>query len=125
MITVSEQLKSLPPATRPIVEAAVRAVRTAAPHAEEIPYQMRAPRSDRMMWKIVRYAVDGTNVVGIGTFTRHASLFFYRGRELDKGEGILQGSGKDTRFLTLRSPDDARSPAVKKLLRQAFALTAR
>jgi|SRR5690242_11067183 len=125
MITVSEQLQSLPPATRPIVEAAVQAVRAAAPHAEEIPYQMRAPRSDRMMWKIVRYAVGGTNVVGIGTFTRHASLFFYRGRELGKGDGILQGSGKDTRFLTLRSPEDARSPAVKKLLREAFALTAR
>jgi uncharacterized protein DUF1801 len=124
MITVSDQLESLPPATRGIVEAAVRAVRAAAPQAEEIPYQMRAPRSDRMMWKLVRYAVDGANVVGVGTFTHHASLFFYRGRELDQGDGILQGSGKDTRFVTLRSPDDARSPAVKELLREAFALAA-
>jgi hypothetical protein len=75
-----------------------------------------------MMWKIVRYAVEGENVVGVGTFSRHASIFFYRGRELDDGSGLLQGSGKDSRFITLRSSADAEQPIVKQLVRKAFKL---
>jgi hypothetical protein len=122
MITVSGQLKKVPVAVRPTVGAAIKAIREAAPDAEEIAYQMEAPRSERMMWKIVRFAVDGANVVGVGTFPRHATMFFYRGRELDEGDGMLQGTGKDTRFVTLRSPADAESAKVKKLLRKAFRL---
>ncbi len=108
---------------RPTVKAAIKAVRNVAPKATEIPYQMEAPRSERAMWKIARYAVDGENVVGVGTFPRHSTIFFYRGRELDDGSGLLQGTGKDTRFVTLRSPADVEKPAVKKLLRNAFQLT--
>ena len=52
----------------------------------------------------------------------HSTLFFYRGRELDDGTGLLQGSGKDTRFITLRAPADADLPAVRKLVRKAFKL---
>jgi Domain of unknown function (DU1801) len=123
MITVSAQLKKVPAAVRPTVAAAVKAVREAAPQAQEIPYQMEAPRSERMMWKIVRFAVDGENVVGVGTFPRHSTIFFYRGRELDAGEGLLQGAGKDTRFVTLRAPGDVARPEIKRLIRKAFALT--
>jgi hypothetical protein len=74
------------------------------------------------MWKIARYAIDGGNVVGIGTFPGHASLFFYRGRELDDGSGLLQGGGKEMRFITLRAPADAERPAVKRMVRRAFKL---
>ena len=122
MITVSEQLERVPAAVRPTVKAAIECIRRAAPDAEEIAYQMRAPRSERMMWKIARYRSGSANVVGVGTFARHSTMFFYRGRELDEGDGILEGSGKDTRFVTLRSASDARSPAVRKLLQKAFAL---
>ena len=123
MITVSAHLKKVPAAVRPTVEAAIKAVRDAAPQAEEIPYQMEAPRSERMMWKIVRFAVDGENVVGVGTFPRHSAMFFYRGRELAAEEGLLQGSGKDTRFVTLRSPADVARPELRRLLRDAFQLS--
>lgn len=97
-------------------------VRAIAPDAEEIRYNMEPPRSKTMMWKIYRFAVDEANVVGIGTFTAHSSLFFYRGRELDDGSGLLQGSGKDSRFITLRSPADAERADVKKMVRKAFKL---
>ena len=121
-IPVSEHLKKIPPAVRPIVLAARRTVKAAAPTADEISYQSQPPRSSNYMWKIVRYAVDGANVVGIGTFPRHSTLFFYRGRELDDGSGLLQGSGKDSRFVTLRAPADAERPAVKRLVQKAFKL---
>jgi len=120
----AEQLKRVPPAVRPIVEAAIHIVKATAPGAEEIPYCMAQPRSKSMMWKLVRYAVDGEPVVGVGTFTGHSAMFFYRGRELDDSSGLLQGSGKDTRFVTLRSPADAEKPAVKRLVRAAFKLAA-
>lgn len=124
-ITLSEQIKKIPPATRRIVEAAIKTVKEAAPKAEEIAYRMEQPREgSAMMWKIVRYAVDGENVVGVGTFSKHASIFFYRGRDLDDAGGLLQGSGKLSRFVTLRSAADADQPAVKKLVRQAFKLGA-
>jgi len=49
-------------------------------------------------------------------------LFFYRGRELEDKSGLLQGTGKDSRYVTLRGPADAEQPAVKRLVRQAFKL---
>jgi hypothetical protein len=121
-IPVAEHLKKLPPAVRPIVQAARRTVKAVAPKADEISYRSQPPRSSSYMWKIVRYAVDGENVVGIGTFPRHSTLFFYRGRELDDGSGLLEGSGKDSRFVTLRAPADAERPDVKRLVRKAFKL---
>jgi len=74
------------------------------------------------MWKLLLYAVDGSTVLGIGTFPRHSTVYFYRGRELDDGSGLLQGTGKESRFIPLRSPADAELPALKKLVRKAFKL---
>ena len=122
-IPVSDHIKKIPPAVRPIVQAARRTVKAAAPTADEISYQSQPPRSSTYMWKIVRYAVGGKNVVGIGTFPRHSTMFFYRGRELEDGSGLLEGSGKESRFITLRAPADAERPAVKQLLKKAFKLS--
>jgi hypothetical protein len=75
-----------------------------------------------MMWKLLRYVVDGQTVVTIGTFTRHSSIFFARGTELEDEEGILEGEGKVLRYITLRSPAEAKRGAVKEVVRRAFAL---
>jgi hypothetical protein len=121
-ISVSEHLSKIPAAVRPTVKAARQLVKTVAPKAREISYRSEPPRSTRAMWKIARYAVDGTNVVGIGTFPNHATLWFYRGRELDDPGGLLEGGGKDSRFVRLRLPADAERPAVKRMVREAFRL---
>jgi hypothetical protein len=121
-LSLADQLKKIPPSVRPTVKAAIKTVKASAPSADEIVYRSQAPRSKSAMWKLVRYAVDGANVVGIGTFTDHSTIFFYRGRELDDENGLLKGSGKDSRFVTLRSPADADKPAVKRLVRNAFKL---
>lgn len=121
-LTVDEQLNAIPAAVRPIVGAARKTIRSAAPKAEEIAYQSKSPRSPSTMWKLARYSVGGVNVVGLGTFARHSTIFFYRGRELDDAGALLQGSGRDSRFVTLRSAADAEKPAVKKLVRDAFRL---
>ena len=74
-------------------------------------------------WKIVRYAVDDEPVVAIGTFPTYATMFFYRGRELEDASLQLEGSGKDMRFLRLRAPADAARPDVRRMVRRAFALS--
>jgi hypothetical protein len=122
--SLTEQLKKVPTKVRPMVKAAIKTVKEAAPKADEIAYRSQPPRSTNAMWKLVRYAVNGVNVVGVGTFTDHSTMFFYRGRELDDGSGLLQGSGKDSRFVTLRAPADAERPVVKRLVRNAFKLGA-
>jgi len=121
-ISVSEHLKKAPAGVRPTLLAARKTVKAIAPKADEIGYRGGQPRSSGYMWKIARYAVDGGNVVGIGTFPTHSTLFFYRGRELDDGSGLLQGGGKDMRFITLRAPDDLERQAVKRMVRKAFRL---
>ena len=120
--SLPEQLKKVPPAVRPTIKAAIKVVKEIAPKANEITYRSLPPRSRSAMWKIVRYSVDGANVVGIGTFPNHSTMFFYRGRELDDGSGLLQGTGKDARFITLRTAADAERPVVKRLVRRAFKL---
>src|SRR2546430_650526 len=114
-VSISEHLSKIPAAVRPTVKAARQLVRTVAPKAAEISYRSEPPRSSRAMWKIARYAVDGANVVGIGTFPGDATLWFYLGRELDDPNGLLAGGGKDSRFITLRSPADAARPAVRRV----------
>jgi hypothetical protein len=104
------------------VEAARRMVKTIAPGADEIAYHMERPRSKSMMWKIVRFAAGSGDVVGIGTFTNHSTIYFYRGTELDDGSGLLEGGGKQMRFITLRSPADAERADVKRMVRRAFKL---
>ena len=121
-IPVSEHLRKIPAAVRPTVKAARRTVQAIAPNATEISCQMQPPRSKTYMWKIAFYAVDGANVVGIGTFPTYSTLFFYRGRELDDGSGLLKGGGKEMRFIRLNAPVDADQPAVKRMIRKAFKL---
>ncbi|HET7338171.1 MAG TPA: DUF1801 domain-containing protein [Candidatus Dormibacteraeota bacterium] len=123
MSTLSGRLQDIHEATRPIVEAAIATIRDVAPDAEEIAYDMAPPRSKSMVWKLARYASGGENVVGVGTLTAHAMIFFYRGRELDDGSGLLHGGGKDMRFVRLDSAQDARRPALKRLIKKAFQLS--
>jgi hypothetical protein len=121
-ITADAHVKKVPAGRRQTVEAVRRLVKAAAPKADEISYPPGPPKSKTYMWKIVRYAVDGANVVGIGTFENHSTLFFYRGRELDDGSGLLKGGGKEMRSITLTSPDDAARPEVRRMVRKAFRL---
>jgi Domain of unknown function (DU1801) len=114
----------IPPAVRPAVQAARRTVKAATHGAEEVPYRSHPPGSSRAMWKLFHYRKDGAYAVGIGTYPTHASLFFLRGRELEDGSGLLEGGGKDMRFIRLHRPADAERPAVKRLVRRAFELGA-
>ncbi len=119
--TVDQQFARVPAEVRPLVEAARRAVKQAAPDAQEIAYQSDPPRHPSAMWKLARYQVGGEAVIGIGTFQRHSTLFFQRGAGLDDRDGLLDGGGREARFITLRTPADAERPEVADLIRRAAA----
>jgi hypothetical protein len=124
--SLAQKRQQMPVAVRSTFEAARAAVKAASAEAREVVCAGDPPRSKSYMWKVVRYAGrDGGNVAGIGVFPTYASLFFYRGRELDDSSGLLEGSGKEMRFVRLRTPADAERPAVRKVLRQAFELGGR
>lgn len=124
-LSSSEHLGKIPTAVRPTVRAARRTVKAVAPEADEVPYRSRPPSSSRSMWKIAHYRKDGAYVVGIGTYPSHACLFFVRARELDDPTGLLEGGGKEMRFIRPRGPADAERAAVKRTVRKAFELGAR
>jgi hypothetical protein len=124
--TLPEQLRELTADVRAIVSAARRAVKSAAPSARETHCAMARPRTKSMMWKLCRYGAkdeEGT-IVTIGAFANHASIFFARGVELDDGSGLLEGSGKQLRYVTLRTSADAGSAALKRVVKKAFRLGA-
>jgi hypothetical protein len=122
--SLPSQLRTLPAAVRATVQTARRAVKAAAPDAVEVGCQMAQPRSKSMMWKLCRYTREGEDgyVVAIGAFTKHAAIFFARGVELDDGSGVLEGTGKQLRYFTLRTSADAERPMLKRLVRKAFRL---
>jgi hypothetical protein len=123
-LTVAQLVAKAPPAVRPTVRAARRAVKAAAPGATEQAYRSQGPGTSRSMYKVARYVVDDAQVVGIGTFPAYAALFFRRGAELGDDAGLLEGSGA-SRFIRLRTPADAARPAVKRLVRAAVALASK
>src|SRR5438046_10717996 len=105
--TVAGHLKHVPASVRPTVQAARRTVKAVAPKATEIAYQSRPPRSRSARWKIIRYVADDAPVVAIGTFSTYASRFFFRGRALGGGRGLLEAGGKVNRAIRLLTPRDA------------------
>jgi hypothetical protein len=121
-ITVTDQLRKIPPAVRPTVRAARRVMKAVAPKAKEIAYQGQAPHAKSAIWKIARYAVDDVDVAGLGVRPTYATLFFHQGRALDDDSGLLEGSGKVMRSIRLSSPEDVERPAVKRIVRRAFQL---
>ncbi len=55
----------------------------------------------------------------INVFVRHINLGFSRGAELDDPRGVLRGTGKAMRHITLRALSDLKRPEIRAYLRQA------
>ena len=66
----SEQLRKIPPAVRPTVQAARHTVKAIAPKAKEIAYRSQPPRSSRAMWKLVGEGGFGPPIIPRATLGR-------------------------------------------------------
>ena len=109
-IPVSEYAKGFPPAVRTIMSAARSTVKSVAPKAKETAYRG---------WP-TRYFDDDGPVVAVGGYNTYAAVFFFRATELDDPDDQLEGTGAKLRHVKLRSAADARRPALKRLIREAF-----
>jgi hypothetical protein len=61
-------------------------------------------------------------VLAITPFAHHAAVEFFRGTTLKDPRHRLEGTGKNLRHVKLRSVEDATSPEVVGLLREAIRL---
>lgn len=52
-------------------------------------------------------------------FAAHVNLGFFYGADLDDPAGLLEGTGKGLRHVKIRSVEDVKKPALRKLVAQA------
>jgi Domain of unknown function (DU1801) len=64
-----------------------------------------------------RVIADG--ICNIGVFARHVTLGFPHGTDLKDPAGVLQGTGKAMRHITLKRLSDLDRPEIRPLIRQA------
>ena len=58
----------------------------------------------------------------IPVYTNHINLGFNSGADLDDPEGILSGSGKKIRHVSIRESSDLSHPAITRLVKDAVLL---
>ena len=62
------------------------------------------------------------DVCHIAVYPKHVNLGFNQGAHLADPRGILQGTGKNVRHVTLKTPADFGRPTIRQYLRGARAL---
>lgn len=62
-------------------------------------------------------------VIHVAVYAGHVNIGFNHGTELDNETGLLQGTGRRVRHITIKRADDLRNPAVRKYLRAAYQLS--
>src|SRR5258708_24205331 len=75
-------------------------------------------------WKIPSFDSDGT-VCGFMTGKEHVTFIFLRGAALPDPEGLLEGTGKSVRHVKVRTGEDVKRAAVKKVIVEAGELNKR
>jgi hypothetical protein len=75
-------------------------------------------------WKIPSFDSNGT-VCGFMTGKEHVTFIFLRGARLPDPEGLLEGTGKSVRHVKVRTVEDLKAPALKKLIVEAAKLNKR
>lgn len=58
----------------------------------------------------------------IAVYARAVNLGFNQGASLDDPEGILQGTGKRIRHISLKTTADLTNPVIRRFLKRALAL---
>jgi hypothetical protein len=105
------------PAHRRLISAARRWLRKRLPTAHEVIYEYRD-------FFVISYSPNEHGYEGalaIRGSARNVSLYFNRGHELPDPAKLLQGSGKQTRSITLEGASTLARPEVVRLVDEAIA----
>ena len=110
----------LDPATQKLVLSIRAALRKRLPSANELAY-------DYASSLVVCYSPSDRGIEGIVSFAARADgvrLYFMNGPRLPDPKGLLQGSGKDTRYVVVDSARRLADPAIESLLAAAIRVAA-
>lgn len=111
---VEEFLSSYPKEIRGIIGELRKMARSAMPGAHEFLY-----------YDAVNYAVDDTplgRVCYLSPMETYVTVGFLFGARLNDKNHLLQGSGKRARHVKIRTPAEAKNPALKELVKMAWTL---
>jgi len=105
------------PAVRTLCERLRRHVSKTIPDADEVAYPV---------WHAIGYRhPEAGYFCGIFPYTDHVKLYFEFGVMLDDPDGLLEGEGKQTRYVYVKSAKDIRVGSLEQLLQQATSLRIR
>ena len=112
--TFEEVISKVSPEMQEIAVAARNLLIEVMPDITEVPWGQQ---------KIAGYGVGpkkmSEHFCYIAPFKKHVNLGFFYGSDLEDPKDLLEGSGKELRHIKLRSLEDVRQPAVKKLVKDA------
>jgi hypothetical protein len=113
-ISVEDFLKGFAPLLRRLAEAARARISSAVPHATE---------RVRLGWRLIGY--NAPAYFAFISFERdHIRIGFEWGVLLPNHSGLLEGTGSQVRYVTIRSSADLRRAALTELLQSAAAIPA-
>ena len=116
---IPELLKFLSPYDKEVIALALKTramVLGEAPAATETIY-------DAYSAVAIRYSFTGRlkeSFCHIAVYSRYVNLGFNRGVELPDPQRLMQGTGRWTRHVTIRQPEDLRKPYLRRLIRLAI-----
>ena len=116
---IPELLKFLSPYDKEVIALALKTramVLKEAPDATETIY-------DAYSAVAIGYSFTGRLKEGfchIAVYTGYVNLGFNRGVELPDPQRLMQGTGRWTRHVTIRHPEDLRRPYLRRLIRLAI-----
>ena len=64
----------------------------------------------------------GDGICHIAVYTSNVNLGFNQGAFLKDSEGVLQGTGKRIRHISLKTKEDLNRPEIREFLKRALAL---
>jgi len=116
-VTPEDILARHTPAVRKLSERLRRLVIKTIPDADEVAYPV---------WHGIGYRHPEVGYFcGIFPYEDHVKLYFEFGVMFDDPDGLLEGEGKQTRYVYVKSPKDIRVGSLEQLLQQATSLRIR
>lgn len=113
-LTPEKLLEHYPPGIQALTGQLRRLVMAAVPEASE---HVNAG------WCAIAYRhPDAGYFCGLFPFSDHVKLLFEHGVELDDPAGLLEGDGRQVRYIAMRKLADTRKRGIKPLLIAAVAL---
>ena len=113
-LTPEKLLERYPPGIQALTGQLRRLVMAAVPEASEYV---------NAGWCAIAYRhPDAGYFCGLFPFADHVKLLFEHGVELDDPAGLLEGDGRQVRYIAMRKLADTRKRGIKPLLIAAVAL---